>query len=132
MTIRRFFVSFSCTVSHKKRNGNGNEMTIPEVVFVCFAMLSASLCGTFNRYAVHGGEMEKHIVVILTHSEHGPCEATDSKHLIHLTVQCTMYNVQCTCLIPHREVFAQCGLQAKKTAPLSPFIRTNFSSRQAQ
>ena len=49
---------------------NGNETTIPEVVFVCFAMLSVSLCGTFNRFVVHGGEPEKHFVVIFAMSRH--------------------------------------------------------------
>ena len=52
------------------RNRNGNETTIPEVVFVCFAMLSVSLCGTFNRFAVHGGETEKRFVVIFATSWH--------------------------------------------------------------
>ena len=38
--------------------------TIPEVVFVCFAMLSVILCGTFNRFAVHEDETEKRFTVI--------------------------------------------------------------------
>ena len=52
----------------RKQNGNGKETTIPEVVFVCFAMLSVSLCGTFNQFAVHGGETEKRFVVIFATS----------------------------------------------------------------
>ena len=54
----------------QKRNGNGNETTIPEVVFACFAMLSVSLCGTFNRFAVHENKTEKHFIVISAMSQH--------------------------------------------------------------
>ena len=54
----------------QKRNGNGNKTTIPEVVIVCFAMLSVSLCGTFNRFAVHKNETEKRFIVISATSQH--------------------------------------------------------------
>ena len=54
----------------RKRNGNGNEMTIPEVDFVCFAMLSVSLCRSFNRFAVHKNETEKRFIVIFATSQH--------------------------------------------------------------
>ena len=66
-TIKHFFVSFSWTVSHKY---DGNETTIPEVVFACFAMLSVSLCGTFNQFAVHENETEKRFIVIFATSQH--------------------------------------------------------------
>ena len=57
-------------VYRQSRKRNGIETTIPEVVFVCFAMLSVSLCGTFYRFAVHGGETEKCFVVIVAMSRH--------------------------------------------------------------
>ena len=59
--IASFFVSFSCTVSHEKRNGNsnGNKTTISNVAFVIILMLSVSLCGTLKWFAVHENEMEK-------------------------------------------------------------------------
>ena len=53
----------------RKRNRNGNETTIPEVVFACFAMLSVSLCGTFNRVAVHEDETKKRFIVIYAISQ---------------------------------------------------------------
>ena len=68
VTKKRFFV-FVYRQS-QKRNGNGNETTIPEVVFVCFAMLSVSLCGTFNQFAVHENETEKRFIVIFATSQH--------------------------------------------------------------
>ena len=46
---QKMFFHFVFVYRHsRKRNGNGNETMIPEVVFVCFAMLYVSLWGTFN------------------------------------------------------------------------------------
>ena len=66
----RFFCFVFVYRQSRKRNGNGNKTTIPEVVFVCFAMLSVSLCGTFNQFAVHENETEKHFTVSSATSQH--------------------------------------------------------------
>ena len=63
-TFFRFVFMYS---QSRKRNRNGNETTIPEVVFVCFVMLSVSLCGTFNPFAVHRGETENMLLSFLQH-----------------------------------------------------------------
>ena len=49
-------------------------------------MLSVSLCGTFNRVAVHENKTKTfycHFCNVSTHSEHAPCKATVSENLIH-------------------------------------------------
>ena len=80
-TFFRFVFVYS-----QSRKWNGNKTTIPEVVFACFAMLSVSLCGTFNRVAVHENKTKTfycHFCNVSTHSEHAPWKATVSENLIH-------------------------------------------------
>ena len=63
------FFRFVFVYCHSQKR-NGNEMMIPEVAYFCFAMLSVSLCGTFNRLAVHENESEKSFTVISATSQH--------------------------------------------------------------
>ena len=67
---KKFFHFVFMYSQSRKQNRNGNEITIPEVVFACVAMLSVSLCGTFNRVAVHENEMKKRFIVISAMSQH--------------------------------------------------------------
>ena len=65
---KTFFCFVFVYSQSRKRNGNGKEKTIPEVVFVRIFMLSVSLCGTFNRFAVLEDKTEKRFIVIFVMS----------------------------------------------------------------
>ena len=86
MTIKCFFVSFSCSVSHENETGTKRRFQRSSLlVFPCYLWVCTELLIELQYTKMTQKTFYCHFCNVSKHSEHAPCEATVSKNLIHPT-----------------------------------------------
>ena len=91
VTIKRFSVSFLCTVSHKNETEMETKRRFQRsslLEFSCFLWVRAELLISLRYMRTKRKTFYCHFCNVLIYSEHAPCEATVSKNLIHPSVAC--------------------------------------------